>query len=388
MNRQNIVVAYSIVKVSNRHHRTKQQYAVKIVRGKNRVSLARLKGMYPSGKDKTIFDESREFQNECGAVALNAIEGMCEREILQPRGCKFKTCLEAMVAFEKEKKRDHHGNAFKIFFADHAIAEVPDMVPDFVDWLMEKYEKKETTVSKKYFAASALFRWLIKNKQWVGVNPFHSGLTDIKFAPAVRYKSIIESSELDRLNDIIRADRKWGRGYMPDRFKELRVCTSIMYYTGLRPSEAMNVVAENIDATRLILTYQRTKRKNKPPDWRRIPIPAQLITFLSQEGRTEGRLVKINKRSMEENMGKAADLARIGGLSLKTFRKDFASRARQAGASRDDVNLYQGREESILEHHYTTDEWFIVEQCRPWIERMFSEKKSLALVNASHSSML
>lgn len=88
---------------------------------------------------------------------------------------------------------------------------------------------------------------------------------------------------------------------------------------------------------------------------------------------TSGKLARIETRSLENNMRRAREVAGLPGLSLKTFRKDFAFRARQAGAARDDLNLYQGRDEGILEHHYTNDEWFIVHQCRPWIERMFEQ---------------
>ena len=72
-------------------------------------------------------------------------------------------------------------------------------------------------------------------------------------------------------------------------------------------------------------------------------------------------------------MRRAREVAGLPSLFLKTFRKDFAFRARQAGASSDDVNLYQGRDEGILEHHYLTDEWFAVHQCRWWIEKMFEQ---------------
>ena len=79
-------------------------------------------------------------------------------------------------------------------------------------------------------------------------------------------------------------------------------------------------------------------------------------------------------------MREVTDAAEAGGLSLKTFRKDFATRARLMGASVDDLNLIQGRQETILEKHYTTDPWFIVHQCRPWIDRMFSENPGIRLV--------
>ena len=156
-----------------------------------------------------------------------------------------------------------------------------------------------------------------------------------------------------------------------ERFKELRICTGLMFYCGLRPSETWNIEWKNIDLDRMTLLYQRTKRKYKSPDWRRLPIPAQLIVFLQNENRTDGKLIRTGKTGLEAQMRKATEIAQIGGLTLKTYRKDFSCRARFAGASKDDINLFQGRDESVLEHHYLTDEWFIVHQCRPWIDRMF-----------------
>jgi hypothetical protein len=102
--------------------------------------------------------------------------------------------------------------------------------------------------------------------------------------------------------------------------------------------------------------------------------------LIINEGRTDGKVVKCAKYKLEEQMRQVTKTAEIGGLTLKTFRKDFAIRARIAGASKDDVNLIQGRDESVLEHHYTTDEWFIVHTCRPWMEKMFEESSALRVV--------
>lgn len=49
-------------------------------------------------------------------------------------------------------------------------------------------------------------------------------------------------------------------------------------------------------------------------------------------------------------------------------------------ATLDDVNLYQGRSETMLEKHYTTDPWFIVQQCRWWVDKMFGDKSGLKMV--------
>lgn len=105
-----------------------------------------------------------------------------------------------------------------------------------------------------------------------------------------------------------------------------------------------------------------------------------MISLLVNEGRTDGKVVRVGKTGIEHQMREAVKECQIGDLTLKTFRKYFAIMARIAGASKDDVNLIQGRDESVLEHHYTTDEWFIVHTCRPWIEKMFGESTGLRVV--------
>jgi integrase len=276
-----------------------------------------------------------------------------------------------MRRFETECERDHHGNAFKEYFGDKPLVTVnKKTVPEFISWLMQKYAANEATISKKVFAASALFKWMKKKGWWIGENPFSEALSGVKFAPPRQKKDVIEPEELARLIQVLQ----------DDKFRELRILVEILYSTGMRPSEARELMGEKIDVERLALNYLRTKRKNKTPDWRRIPIPARLVSLLVNKGRTKGRIVNLSKGQSEELIREAVAIAQTGGLSLETFRKDFAYRARIIGASVDDVNLYQRRQETILEKHCTTNPWFIVHQCRSWIGKMFGEKPGLQLV--------
>jgi len=100
---------------------------------------------------------------------------------------------------------------------------------------------------------------------------------------------------------------------------------------GLRPYEAIEVTWENIDTEKMVLSYLRTKRRNRPPDWRRIPIPAKLIAFLTNEGTTKGRLVNLTprkasallKRSHGNRAGGRIDSENIqeGLLISSTYRR-------------------------------------------------------------------
>jgi len=42
--------------------------------------------------------------------------------------------------------------------------------------------------------------------------------------------------------------------------------------------------------------------------------------------------------------------------------------------------LYQGCGETVLEKHYTANPWFIVHQCRWWVDMMFGDRPSLEQV--------
>jgi integrase len=364
----NHVMSYSIVRLQQATHG--YQWAVKIKLSDGQTIIKRLKGKYVTPGVTKIHQESPEYQNQVHADAFNALQVEFNNGPRLPQGCKFRSCREAMEAFERAEDRDGHGNAFKEYFNDKQLTCVPDMANDYVDWLLEKYNRNQQSVSKKLYAASAMFKWLKRKKYWLRENPLHGLLEGIRFAPKKRERSIIEPHELAALWDAMAGDR----------FKDIRILTHVMFYSGLRQTEAMRLNGKDIDPHRLCLTYQRTKRKNKPPDWRRIAIPAQLVAFLSNEGRLgDGPIVSVGQTGLLKKLKAAKEIANVTDITLKTFRKDFATRARFSGASRDDVNLHQGREESVLEHHYTTDEWFIVNQCRGWVERMFATGESTHL---------
>ncbi|MEW5816416.1 MAG: hypothetical protein AB1798_13595 [Spirochaetota bacterium] len=49
-------------------------------------------------------------------------------------------------------------------------------------------------------------------------------------------------------------------------------------------------------------------------------------------------------------------------------------------AVRGSILLAVRHQETILEKHYTVDPWFIVHQCRPWVDRMFDENVGIRRV--------
>lgn len=60
----------------------------------------------------------------------------------------------------------------------------------------------------------------------------------------------------------------------------------------------------------------------------------------------------------------------------KQFRKDFACRMEVAGAGPELINLHQGRGQvGVLFKNYITDMNRAVTLCRPFIDRMFGERR-------------
>ena len=353
-------------------HCKPRQAAVRIKTPTGWTNRIRLKDAYGKRlllqEGKSPEDMGPEFMYQCTLAAMQIAQASIQNETFRTPNRRFRTCQEAMKKFEVQCDRDHHGNAFKEYFKDKPLAAVNQKsVPEFIEWLMKKYNANEATVSKKVFAGSALFKWMAKKGWWVGTNPFYQALSGVKFAPAKQFKDVVEPDEVSRLRAAL----------MEDQYRDLRILCELLYHSGLRPYEALEVKWENIDAEKLVLSYLRTKRRNKSPDWRRIPIPAKLLAFLTNEGATKGRLVDLTPRKAAAQMKKVTESVQIGGLTLKTFRKDFSYRARLVGASVDDVNLYQGREETILEKHYTTNKWFISQQCRWWVDKMFGDRPPL-----------
>jgi len=356
-------------------HTRPRQAAVRLKTPTGWTDRIRLKNAYGKRlllpEAKTPQDMGPEFMTDCYTAAMRLVQESLENETFRTPNRRFRNCRQAMLKFAEECDRDHHGNAFMEYFGDKALASVNrTTVSEFVTWLMQKYASNEATVSKKVFAASALFRWMKRKGWWLGDNPFSEALASVRFADPKQFKDVIEADELARIKTAM----------MDERYKGIRVLCELLYTTGLRPSEAMTVKREDVDGEKLVLNYLRTKQKRKTPDWRRIPVPARLIAFLTNEGMTKGPLVDFSPRRAAILFKEVTETAQVGGLTLKTFRKDFAYRARLTGATVDDVNLYQGRKETILEKHYTTNPWFIVHQCRWWIDTMFGDRAPLERV--------
>ncbi len=106
----------------------------------------------------------------------------------------------------------------------------------------------------------------------------------------------------------------------------------LLLYSGLRPSDIINLTVEQIDLKKMEMRYYSSKTNN----WFVRPIHNNIKAILAKriEGKKSERLFDYSEI---KNMGKAFQryLADIGldgkSYDLRTFRKDFISRSQEAG---------------------------------------------------------
>jgi integrase/recombinase XerD len=106
----------------------------------------------------------------------------------------------------------------------------------------------------------------------------------------------------------------------------------LLLYSGLRPSDIINLTVEQIDLKKMEMRYYSSKTNN----WFVRPIHNNIKAILAKriEGKKSERLFDYSEI---KNMGKAFQryLADIGldgkNYDLRTFRKDFISRSQEAG---------------------------------------------------------
>jgi integrase len=117
----------------------------------------------------------------------------------------------------------------------------------------------------------------------------------------------------------------------------------MLMYTGLRPSDIINITAELVDLEKMEMKFYSSKIDK----WFVRPLHTSLKTVLSQriEKIKTGQLFDY---SVVKNMGKAfsrylKDLDLTGkGYNLRTFRKDFISRSQDAGMGINAVSVLVG----------------------------------------------
>ena len=149
------------------------------------------------------------------------------------------------------------------------------------------------------------------------------------------YEPIIFSDE-DRQKLLTSFDEEEKNG-------NFRLMVTLLMYTGLRPSDIINVSAEDVNLEKMEMKFY----SSKTDQWFIRPLHPALKNIL-EERIIEVQSGKLFNYTEVKNMGKAFSryLKKIGlnnkKYNLRTFRKDFISRAQEAGISINTTALLVG----------------------------------------------
>ncbi|HPN37288.1 MAG TPA: site-specific integrase [Melioribacteraceae bacterium] len=108
----------------------------------------------------------------------------------------------------------------------------------------------------------------------------------------------------------------------------------MLMYTGLRPSDIINITVEQIDLLKMEMRFYSSKTDN----WFVRPIHEKLTDILTtriNEVKT-GRIFNYsNSKAMERAVRRYYAALKMSdrGYTIRTFRKDFISRSQESGVS-------------------------------------------------------
>ena len=146
---------------------------------------------------------------------------------------------------------------------------------------------------------------------------------DVRIKPLVK-EPIIFSDE-DRKKIIAELVKQ-------EKNENFQLMIYLLMYSGLRPSDIINISVEQIDLNKMEMRFYSSKTDN----WFIRPIHSKVKSILTK--RIKGNKIgRIFDYSEVKNMGKAFQryLSDIGlkgkKYDLRTFRKDFISRSQEAG---------------------------------------------------------
>jgi integrase len=166
----------------------------------------------------------------------------------------------------------------------------------------------------------------------------------VKTKPEVKEKIIFKDEHIRKIFENL--------GSKNSNFK---AAIYILFYTGLRSSDILNMTAERVDLNEGLLSYYSPKRKK----YRIVPFHENLRHILSQRLLDVGTGALLNYGSVE-NIGRAVSryLTEIGlsgmGYTARTFRKTFITQCR----SRFNMDASVVRELVGHEQGNTTDRYY------------------------------
>lgn len=146
---------------------------------------------------------------------------------------------------------------------------------------------------------------------------------DVRIKPQLREPIIFSDTDREKIiSELVPQEKN----------ENFQLMIYLLLYSGLRPSDIINLTIEQVDINKMEMRYYSSKTDN----WFVRPIHDNVKAILEKriEGKETGQLFDY---SQIKNMGKAfqrylSDIG-LGGKSynLRTFRKDFISRSQEAG---------------------------------------------------------
>ena len=280
---------------------------------------------------------------------------------VRPTGCKYTYWNEATMDYlnwyfqnHKDKARKYCLQPFIKEFGEQRIRKLDSVTASAWAEKLSNDCASWHNFRLKVTAAQAMITWLKNSGQWNIDNPF-DGLAARhrhKFPALPPVRGHISDSEYDRL--LHHADTT------------VRLFIEISRSTGLRPSEVRNLELSNLDKQELVWNVLVSKTSGQQY-YRRIAIPARLISILSREGAfTNG----LSLKGFREKFERTREAASLPHIQQKMFRKDFATRMRRVGASHSHITFQQGRRGDVTSDYYF-DEEQTLDEVRQYIERLF-----------------
>ena len=167
---------------------------------------------------------------------------------------------------------------------------------------------------------------------------------EVKTRPEVKEKIIFTDEDLDKVLKSLK-----------NKNSNFQTAIFLLVYTGLRPSDILNITDENIDLKNRVLRYYSPKRKK----YREVAFHEKLMTVLRKRIKEVGKGRLLNYIDVD-NLARAIkryfqDLEIDGKqYTARTFRKTFISLCR----SRYDIDASVVMELVGHEHRNTTDRYY------------------------------
>jgi integrase/recombinase XerD len=190
----------------------------------------------------------------------------------------------------------------------------------FISWL---YKQENLAQNTKFGIQKNLIKFLNFLFEYEYLPKIFRLNKDVKIKPQLREPIIFSDKDREKIiSELVPQEKN----------ENFQLMIYLLLYSGLRPSDIINLTIEQVDINKMEMRYYSSKTGN----WFVRPIHDNVKTILEKriQDKKTGPLFDY---SQIKNMGKAfqrylSDIGLVGkNYNLRTFRKDFISRSQEAG---------------------------------------------------------